>query len=50
MPTVSVQSEAPEGGPVVYCGIGSWGARCLSLADYVTRTGAHPRGVPRGRF
>ena len=24
----------------VHCGVGSWGARCLSLRGYVTGTGA----------
>jgi hypothetical protein len=33
----------------VHCGIGSWGARCLRLGDYVTGTGAHGRGDRRRR-
>jgi hypothetical protein len=32
----------------VRCGIGSWGARCLSMEDYVMRTG-HEAGGDGGR-
>src|SRR5204862_1441678 len=39
-------ARPPEEAAHVHCGIGSWGARCLSMAPYVGGMGATRGGQP----